>query len=380
MPRRRSHPKNLAVTIDANRGLSGASVVVLAPDPDAAAHLASRLRHDVGEIRLARTALEAHGMVGRAADLVIVLGGDEDATACVARLRAMRPAAAVVLVASAPTLDDAVRALHAGAQDLIPADLPLGDILRRLQDAISRTRQASQTHAASNRRVERLRRLCRTLNVSRRELLGQVASLCGDLDKAYSELADRAILGNFASEFNALVRQELDIEGLLRTVLESILPKIGPTNAAVFLPSSSGDFSLGAYVNADRPRDSAEMLFDQLAGVVAPAFELEPELRHFPDAGALSDRLGEHADWIEGCASVAFACRHDEECLAVVLFFRDAHQPFTPEILQMLGVVRASFTQQLARVVHTHHRHLPKHKWGTLGDDDDGNDDLDLAA
>ena len=68
-----------------------------------------------------------------------------------------------------------------------------------------------------------------------------------------------------ASEFNSLIRQELDLESLLRVSVEFILGKSGPTNAAVFLPAASGDYSLGAYVNYDCPKDSAEVLMDQLA-------------------------------------------------------------------------------------------------------------------
>ena len=44
-----------------------------------------------------------------------------------------------------------------------------------------------------------------------------------------------------ALEFTGLIKQELDIENLLRTTLEYVLGRSGPTNAAVFLPTTSGD-------------------------------------------------------------------------------------------------------------------------------------------
>ena len=71
-----------------------------------------------------------------------------------------------------------------------------------------------------------------------------------------------------ASELNTIFRQELDLESLLRTVLEYTLRKVGSTNAAIFLPSSTGDFTLGAYVNYDCPRDTAETLLDHLADIL----------------------------------------------------------------------------------------------------------------
>ena len=55
-------------------------------------------------------------------------------------------------------------------------------------------------------------------------------------------------------------------------MLEFTLSKIGSTNAAIFLPTSSGDYSLGAYVNYDIPRDGIEIMLDQLADVLAPNF------------------------------------------------------------------------------------------------------------
>ena len=41
------------------------------------------------------------------------------------------------------------------------------------------------------------------------------------------------------------------------------------------------------------------------------------------------------------------------------------------------------FAAQLARVIRVHHRHLPKHKWGRIGDPETGtgsDDESDLAA
>ena len=66
--------------------------------------------------------------------------------------------------------------------------------------------------------------------------------------------------------------------------------------------------------------------------------------------------------------------------------FRDDHEPFSSEIVQILETISALFSRQLARIIHVHHRHLPKHQWGALGDGpenydfDDGPDDIDLAA
>ena len=50
----------------------------------------------------------------------------------------------------------------------------------------------------------------------------------------------------------------------------------------------------------------------------------------------------------------------------------------------MLSIIAEHFGSQLARVIHVHHRHLPKDQWGgfetDMDDEDDGFGDIDLAA
>ncbi len=340
--------------------------------------LATALSGRVGEVVLAATADDAFSVVANSPETTLaILDHSAGGTSTIERLRTLRPAIVCVLVSETPSVADAVHAMQSGAADLIPSGITNTELVDRLDGALTRARTLREQQAASARRCERLRRLCRTLNSSRRELLGQVASLCGDLNKAYAEMADQLTVGSVASEFNALVRQELDLESLLRTALEFLLPRTGPTNAAVFLPSSSGDFSLGAYVNYDRPRDSAEVLFDHLAATLAPALEHEQDVvRLSPDM--LVERLGED-DWLDAQEVLGLACRHEGECLAVVVLFRDRRNPFDPTLVNLLSSLRELLARQLARVIQTHHRHLPKDKWGLLGDDDLG-DDADLAA
>lgn len=340
--------------------------------------LATALSGRVGEIVLAAGVDDAIVLAADSAEITLaILDDSAGGASTIERLRALRPAIVCVLVSEAPDVGAAVRAMQCGAADLIPVGISSAELVDRLDGALARARTLRDQQAAGARRCERLRRLCRTLNSSRRELMGQVASLCGDLNKAYAEMADQLTVGSVASEFNALVRQELDLESLLRTALEFLLPRTGPTNAAVFLPSSSGDFSLGAYVNYDRPRDTAEVLFDHLAATLAPALEHEREVvRLSPEM--LVERLGED-DWLDAQEVLGMACRHEGECLAVLVLFRDRRQPFDPALMTLLASLRELLGRQLARVIQTHHRHLPKDKWGLLGDDDLG-DDADLAA
>jgi hypothetical protein len=238
----------------------------------------------------------------------------------------------------------------------------------------------ARTARVQQQRVDRLKRVCRDVSAAQDDMTEHVGAFCDDLATAYQELTEQMAQVGLAAEFNSLIRQELDLESLLRTVLEFVLAKLGPTNAAVFLPSTTGDYTLGAYVNYDCPRDTAEVLLEHLAGVLPERFEDESSVVLMRSERALVERLGDHADWLDGHAVACFSCRTDEECLAVVTLFRDRRTGFGDDHVATLDTIAELFAQQLARVIHIHHRHLPKEKWGMGEDADDGADDYGLAA
>lgn len=278
-----------------------------------------------------------------------------------------------ILLAADPTVDDAVRAMRSGAADLIRAATPPAQVVDRVRAAVCAAR-------ARRRRLRRVLRVAHQLNDARRQVTEQVGSLCNHLVDAYQELSDQMSQVKIATEFDALVRQELDVEELLRTVLEFVLAKTGPTNAAVFLPSTSSEFSLGAYINYTCPRDSADVLLDHLAATLAPRFEEETEILTFDTTDQLAELIGDSLDWMGDSAAVVFSCRHDDECLAVVTLFRDRASSFGESALELCRVVQSLFARQLARVIRIHHRHLPRDQWDPFGQQDDGLGDIDLAA
>lgn len=286
------------------------------------------------------------------------------------------PAMSVVLSTGSPTIDTTVKAMRSGAVDVVRFDLDTGELRARTEEALGRTRRLCERE----RRIIQLRGLCKQLNATREELTRHVGSLCDDLVGAYQELSDQMTRATSASEFKSMIRQELDIEGLLRTSLQFVLAKVGATNAAVFLPSTTGDYSLGAYVNYDRPKDSAEVMLDHLAAVIAPRFEEERDVVRVAGYEQLEERLGSEAHWIDGCELVVFTCRHDDETLAVVSLFRDERTPFDDDAMKLLEMIAGLWGAQLARVIHIHHRHVPKDQWGAFGEYDEGQDDYGLAA
>ena len=280
---------------------------------------------------------------------------------------------ASILVTESPTLEQAVQAMRSGALDIVSTGITAGDLGASMRAALERSKALREREA----RIERLTRVCRRLNQARHDVTRQVSSLCGDMVNAYQELSGQVLQIGIAGEFGSLIRQELDVESLLRTTLEFVLAKVGPTNAAVFLPASSGDFSLGAYVNYDCPKDTADVLLDHLAAIIAPRMENQSDLKSLTTPEQLGAFLGDDAHWLADSGVILFSCHHEGECLAVVALFRDRRTPFAEKLMPTLGVIRDLFGKQLARVIHIHHRHLPKDQWGAF---DEGEDDIDLAA
>jgi DNA-binding response OmpR family regulator len=342
--------------------------------------LAARLGDAAGvciqaeSIKTALQALEA----GRCDAALIGQRLPDGVPADLARELARRdPASVSLLISDAPTLDDAVQAMRAGVVDIVSPRAAAAELTMRVKSALGRARVARDRED----RLERLGKVCRQLNEARSQITRQVSGLCGDLASAYQDLSDQVTLLSTASEFNSLIRQELEVESLLRTALEFILAKTGPTNAAVFLPATSCDFSLGAYVNYDLPKDTADTMLESLAGVMAPRLEHERGLKLFTTQEEIAHTFGESAYWLGESHIAAFTCRRDGECLAVVALFRDRRTGFPDAILPALGMIAELFGKQLARVIHIHHRHLPKDQWGGFGAlDERGEDDIDLAA
>ncbi len=314
-------------------------------------------------------------------DVVVVDAGLPDGAGLDLVPIVRRGGARAVLAGRGVTADLAVDALRVGVSDVVNLDAGASDLALRVEVAARRAR-ASRGRKGRIDRLVSLGRMCRRLRETRDDLRAQVEAVRTDLCGAYEEFAEHMNQITTASEFKGLIRQELDIENLLRTTLEFVLGRSGPTNAAVFLPTTSGDYSLGAYVNYDCPKDTCDILLDHLANSVAPKFEKLKGVLHATTRDELDAYIDGEAAWLGDSHVVAYCCRHDGETLAIFLLFRDKRSGFAPGVLDQVRTIGELFAAQLARVIHIHHRHLPKHKWGMLGDaeTEPGTDDYGLAA
>ncbi len=303
-------------------------------------------------------------------DLVLIdrAIGERDAFELCAACSGAEPGVVTILLVDNPSFDDAIRAMRSGAVDLLRSDISSAQLFEHVNSGLDRARHLRKRE----RRALRLRGLCLRLNAARQEVSQHVGELCSDLVEAYQDLSGQIEHIGIASELNSLLRQELDLECLLRTTLEYLLSKIGSTNAAIFLPSSSGEFSLGAYVNYDRAKDEAEVMLDHLAAVLAPRFEKRTDSVWLRDADQVAACMEDEAHWLEDSETLIVPCHESGECLAVLIAFRDRKSPFVEEDRRTMEVLGDLFGRQLARVINVHHRHMPKNEWGL--------DEGDMAA
>lgn len=350
---------------------NSAQLLVVSPRRQTRDRISAFLADGGCRVRSAVSVEEARAqMLGCVFDLIVIdcaVGEDESFDLC-RSCSAAEPGVVAILLADRPSFDDAMRAMRAGAVDLLRTDISSAALFEHVNSGLDRAKHLRKRE----RRALRLRGLCLRLNAARQEVSQHVGELCSDLVEAYQDLSGQIEHIGMASELNSILRQELDLECLLRTTLEYMLSKIGSTNAAVFLPASSGEFSLGAYVNFDRAKDETEVMLDHLAAVLAPRFEHQVESVWMRDAAATEHWLEDDAHWLEDCQTLVVPCHEAGECLAVLVAFRDSRTPFSAEDHKTVEVLGQLFGRQLARVISIHHRHMPQEKWGC--------DEGDLAA
>ncbi len=274
-----------------------------------------------------------------------------------------------LIVCPRVSFDEAVEAMRAGACDIISAQLKPRELVRRVRSACAAARgQRTDREGASPPPPHGFAAPAKPARAT------PIKNLSAE-PRTPKDLAD---------ELAVSMRHQLDVEALLRQSLEFLLAQGGPTNAAVFLPSTAGDYSLGAYVNYTCPKETGEVLLDHLANVAAPRLDKIAAPLLLTEPAQITQRIGEDVEWMLGNHVLAFACRSEGECLALFMLFRDRATPFGTDFIELCSHFAGHFGAQLARVVRIHHRHLPRDKWGAIGDPHDaeggGGDSGGMAA
>ena len=162
---------------------------------------------------------------------------------------------ATLLVCPQVSFEQAVEVMRTGAADIVPGDVKPRELCKRLRAAL---------------KIEPIQSTSASAATSRAKAGVSGGSGAGGFTIKGQPMSTDA---KAAGEFARLIQSELDVETLLRHALEFVLARIGPTNAAVFLPGSTGEYALGAYVNLSCPKETAEVMLDHLANIAAPRLE-----------------------------------------------------------------------------------------------------------
>mgnify|MGYP002633006293 FL=1 len=284
-------------------------------------------------------------------------------------IQSSSPSTRAVIFGTAPTPDCLVEAIRSGVSDWISLPVDRSRVPERMEQIMARVR----AHRSRENQLEELTETCEQLTTSRDEMSDQVDVLCGDLASAYRTMREQMSDVAMSSEFKALISQELEVEDMLRTSLEFILKKIGPTNAVVYLKEGNQKFGVGAYVNYQWQDTDLMPVLQELGDLMCPSMSTEHELVQFNDTEELAREVGGHLSKLSGSQLAAFSCHQDDECMAVFALFRDEDKGFTEEDATTLDVLRTLISSQLAQIIRVHKRSKPEwpdepseDSWGDL--------------
>jgi hypothetical protein len=274
-----------------------------------------------------------------------------------------------MLLTESVSVDSVIDAMRRGIVDCVRFPFEPQDFGTRLLAAVERSRDDRDREA----RLTRLQGICKRLSRARARCSEQAKALSEDLRHARDGFAERLDEVAMIAEYRTLLRQELDLDDVLRVGVEYLVGKTGPTNAAVFLPGGDGSWSLGAYVNCDCPRGIVQPMLDRLAEDLCPELARTDELMRFEDSSEFvrSLELG-HAP-LEAAEIVAWPCRANGECLAVCVLYRNRAIGFADGLASVIDALRSIFAEQIATVLRVHHR--AHGGWPAERADEDGEHD-----
>ncbi len=335
-----------------------ARILIVSPENELRAELQDQVTTDGHRCACADDLTQARRTIARRRFDLLLLDldlADGDVMELVRALRTVSPPIRCLVFAEIASSTQVVGALRCGAVDFMCLPKDLDQFGARVESALVAAR--ADMHQVQC--VARLKAVCKKLVTARHEVTQQVERLCKDLVEAYQDVSLQMTEVAMASEFRTLLKQELDVEALLRTSLEYLLTKTDPTNAAVFLPDSAGRFDLGAYVNYDCPRETVTTLLDHLCQYVCPQMADEAEIVAFSDADEFAAWVGAEVGFLAGCQVIAFSCLHEGECLAVMVLFRSKSTPFAEDLAGAIDILRPIFAEQVNNVIRVHHRATP---------------------
>jgi DNA-binding response OmpR family regulator len=292
---------------------------------------------------------------------------DNSGLALLETVRRIYPTADVVALSRLRRNELTLDAFRAGATDVL--FLPASGT--EVESLLTRVWARRNAAAKTAYRHLRLRRVCKQLNKARHEIRQQVDLLCNDLVRAYQDMAVQLNAAQVAADYAGAVGQELEVEGLLRKTMEWILKKLGPVNAAIYLPDSERHFALGAYLNLDTDADAP--LISAIGDTIVKQADTAARPVAAEDDQALEELFGEEGRRLKGRAWLAAPCvptggTGSKEAMAVLVIFRkqtDAQgDTLTAALVETVAPVLGDKIQQALGLYHRLHPYFEENDEG----------------
>jgi len=277
----------------------------------------------------------------------------------------LSPNAIVVGYSIEPNPETVIKYIRSGCADFfnVPADLDcIGD---RLDLLIKKQLQDVELRERANYAM----RLCDKMNEARHLAEEENDALNNQLANVHCETQKKMQQCAIGAEFQTLVNQELEVESMLRTALGYMLTRVGAMNATVYLREGAADWGIGAYINYDRQPEQFQTLVDTIGPAVCPTVSSEETVNRFVNGEIFANTVGLDPIEFSGNEVISFGCFSGDQCMAVVVLFRDESKPFTSVAMDTIETLRSIFAQQLDTIIKIHRR--SETHWPSESIDDD---------
>ena len=310
----------------------------------------------VGQVRVVETVDQAAlEMRTHPADVVMVNVqiNDNGGIELLRKLHRKYPQCEAIAMSRTKRSELCVDALRAGAADILVGPVTVEDV----KTAFANVAERQTGLARLQNRNLRLREVCKRLSKARQEISKQVDLLCNDLVRAYQEMAQQLNHTQVTTEYSMMLQDELEVEGVLRKTMEWVLKKLGPINAAVYLPDGERNFALGAYLNLDTEADAK--LIEQIGRTVVREVECSGQAVTIETNEQLRGHFGNDAGLMEGRTWYASSCVAKRESLAVLVIFRRQGDPLDAALRQLVEAVCPLLAAKIDEALELYNRMNP---------------------
>jgi hypothetical protein len=232
---------------------------------------------------------------------------------------------AVIAVLCDDSVHDAVRAAQLDFDGILAAPFNAELVEQGLAHATALRDRRMRLISRHNK----LRGLCRNINVKRRHLRQKVDLLCQDLVKSNGELNHRVEKLRSAYDFQSSLSGQFDLHYMLNKALQQIKNQFAESSAAIYL-CETGLFEAhlaGSWY--DDPRDIADLEASFSETAVAKIFSGAPSVL-VEDAGewpAINAQLRHN---MLGLSLLALPVTTQSGMAGVIILYRSAGKPFAP--------------------------------------------------